>query len=449
MPVYPTIQDATGAESLAFQQNWQLGPYYIGTNIYMVLVPTSGAGSLEMWKSTDAGATWTEVDAAHRPAVSTLQLASCIPSSATVFTVISVDSTSSHPIFNTFNTATDLWGVNSIGGTMTFGRWSLGIVPNLGPNYTTGGTGLGGAVRSDGSIVAVWDGAENVAARSRCRSNFQVFAAGAWLANSVLCGLNGQTNDDASCTMIKGAADRIHVFFVEYNGKTLQTTCIKSDNSVVAAAQVVAGIFDPGANTNHCLQESVGQAAFDGTSEIAVPYKDTNGNPHVLTATSADNPVWTDTKLPGASVVQENPANAPGTQLMACVYSNAPGQLSMIWLDSGTNLVISSRTSGVWSNPTILTHIGAIGFQQTLYVGGAANGNILAAFYGAQLNNPVNFFLTAGPNPPATIPDRLNINPVSLPNFGLPGHSNCCLVCEQPGKTRFPIRRSKIQYASR
>jgi hypothetical protein len=85
----------------------QAGPFLIGTDLYTIVqgVPISGAAS--MFKSTDAGATWTEQDPTHGPTGSNPAITVCTDGS----TIYAVYSVAGFMTVQLFDTVTGLWGL--------------------------------------------------------------------------------------------------------------------------------------------------------------------------------------------------------------------------------------------------------------------------------------------------------------------------------------------------
>jgi hypothetical protein len=99
------------------------GPFTIGAAQYAVLINQNTNNHLVVYKSTDGGATWNSMDAAHGPNTS---LTAQPILNGTVFTIVYTSSTVGNPLkIITFDTATDTFGVPSVDGPLTNGNARL------------------------------------------------------------------------------------------------------------------------------------------------------------------------------------------------------------------------------------------------------------------------------------------------------------------------------------
>jgi hypothetical protein len=99
------------------------GPFVVGTSLYLVLISQSAFPNtdlLNVYKSTDNGATWTSMDQSHRPTTNN----DCdVVQNAGVFTIIYGSSAAGNALkVIAFNTATDTFGAVSVDGPLTNGN---------------------------------------------------------------------------------------------------------------------------------------------------------------------------------------------------------------------------------------------------------------------------------------------------------------------------------------
>jgi hypothetical protein len=439
MPTYPVTIDAVNLPPLPNGQGWNEGPFLNGANLYVIV--QDGAGPFNKavaYKSTDLGLTWTPQNVAGEINLGLGGFLSCVQSGTKINVVVASTVGTNNVRLVFFDMATDLWTNVTAAGSFTNSNVS-GAIGNY-REITFRGCNF--SIRSDNSFVTPFIGTEVVGGPTFARTRFDVWTGAVWSVAETMCGENGLANNDFCVGVTIGSGDRTHVFYIEYNTKTLRHRCIKSDNSVVAAAQVATGIFDPGGINQFSLGESIGRIAFNSaTGEIAIPYKDTAGHLHVVTGISADSPVWTDTTVDVTKVLYKNPAGIAGEMVSAAFYTSL-GLNVYFFETGGVNLYSVSRPAAVWSAPTLKAALtlpfGDIG--QGIGTNDFTDSALRLLLEDTSFSSAAYFTAAAGPGPgPASSPPALlYIDQNGSQVIGLPWPMWCCTLCDQMEKSGLP-----------
>lgn len=185
-----------------------MGPFLVGSNLYIVLQEQTSGEFVGVFKSTDSGATWANMDSAHRPSNNIGK--NVFFDSATGLIHVSTVSLGGGGGWSvyTFDTGTDLWSA-------------------AGPLATPTGSKSAIYVKSDGTLVNLYEFAD---------VERRTFAAGTWAAAaSLIAGNNVQG------ALVDGS-DNGHVLY--NSGATLKY--VLASPTYVAGSPVSLGTFDLG-----------------------------------------------------------------------------------------------------------------------------------------------------------------------------------------------------------
>ncbi|MGY0799031.1 hypothetical protein ACW7G0_08265 [Lysobacter sp. A286] len=174
-----------------------IGPWQASNgDLYFIIEPAETSNVLMMVKSSDGGRSWDEVDAAHRPAADDLEGFSTVLAGDTVHMLHQTSDDVWHHAFRTSDHPThpDSWAV----------RDELVASP---PEPPTQVAAL--AARSDGSLVGVYGGPEQIHLKIRA-------ADGRWGAETIL---DADTGPRLSGPMlVTGKGDAVHLAYTGHDG---------------------------------------------------------------------------------------------------------------------------------------------------------------------------------------------------------------------------------------
>ena len=222
MALPATIYNSNVAD-WAIMNGVRLGPFQVGSNLYALAFDTTNSRLL-MYRSTDGGNTWAEVDAAHHPTNANGQMDAVLVGSTIhlVYTLVSTNAL----IVQTF--ANDLWGTASASGPAC-------------PGYSGGLTGciLQILVRSNGDRVIAYQSAQ---AAGQDRVSVVVYASGAWGGAQLVGSSSTNWNLQAACL---GATDRVHMLYTKGTAfTTLYHRSLSNTNVLDTEAVALNAVMD-------------------------------------------------------------------------------------------------------------------------------------------------------------------------------------------------------------
>ena len=200
----------------------RIGPWQAQTgDLYFLMEPAETDNMLMAVKSADGGASWAEMDGDHRPATGDLEgFASMLVGDR----IHMLHQTSEHVFYHVFRTADhpekpDTWAI----------RDERLASP---PEPPTQVADL--AVRSDGSVVAVYGGPEKIHTRTRTRS-----PDGVWSGEVVIDADRGPTLSGP--TLALGADDVVHLAYTGGDG-TAWYRRLQPDGTLTPRVQVASDL---------------------------------------------------------------------------------------------------------------------------------------------------------------------------------------------------------------
>jgi hypothetical protein len=250
------------------------GPFINGTDIYGVFLDTaSDPLGVEVWKSSDNGASWAEQDSGNHPTTATSAFGHYLMASKLgTDLAIAYPGGSDQLSFSPFDLSNDTWGAEVTGG------------PTLDLSESTRSTLKWVHIfkRSDGSHVVIY----NVATRDFV---YATVYDGGWggaitLENSAFA---------IHKRAVLGASDRVHVFYSKGSAADLYHVSLSSGDAASAKTLIDA---------NHFVNQNIGLPVISSGS-IWIPYPrhisypgDLNGfwdNLYYGIATDEEAPSWT------------------------------------------------------------------------------------------------------------------------------------------------------------
>lgn len=349
MPLPATVGDADA--KWPNHKNSFVGPFINGTDIYACLVDTTN-NQIEMWKSTDEGETWTEQDTANKPscsATAALKTCYCAVSGDTIHVAFPSNSANAVNI-KPFNMTNDTWATSITGGPVIQTNDSLVILL----------TPLILASRADGSFVIFYAGAtQSIMGTAYERIKIHYYN-GAWngpydvigSANSPLSNtLPGTETNYQVGTIVKGADERVHLFFTNNSTGSVYHRALLSGNTFATGQQLFV-------NCDRLTGYSIGMPVSytsGSATHVVVPYdRLTSPRMVVVRGDSADQPIWTsgvvaDVTAHGTAAISGSVAvlTSKGVEVYIAWYARSD---DTFWLDNDQGDTIWGVDT-IYSNP--------------------------------------------------------------------------------------------------
>jgi len=325
--------------------------YGTGMTYFMVLATPTAPFTVTVWKTTNGGSSWTQMDAAHQPnsGGSGLSVNCYYPGGSTVYMVyVPADVAADDIAVNSFNFSTGLWGGES---------------PILAADGALAGfsPGLGGGLHitrlSNGNIYVFWIGNTTNGA-THGPLWYCLFSGGVWGTITLLTGTNVIHQFDTPLTVITDSSDITHILY-EHDDTTVPSSVLNyiqlSAAGIPSAAVTVLSAGALGGGT-----VVTGSPVINGTDLWVPIFYGTSGASnqiHMLHGAGLPAPSWTvetpdpgHTTCPGAAVLQGPPAALYDTGATLWVFWVVTNQAG----DTGPQQIwASSRVGGVWTTPTL------------------------------------------------------------------------------------------------
>jgi hypothetical protein len=203
-----------------------LGPYESGSALYVVMPNIAGGvtGTIRVWKSTDAGVTWTEQDTANRPTCSASQYDVQVVLAGTTLYIAYLN-TSNAVNIKPFAMATDLWGSNISGGPTP----SINAFDPVSPQARK----FALARRSDGSYVVMYQANETISFTTYGRIYYATYNGTVWSGGTQVDTNNsGLTRQSGLIGCALGASDLVHFLWFDENWWAYITRSLSSAGSL-------------------------------------------------------------------------------------------------------------------------------------------------------------------------------------------------------------------------
>lgn len=316
-----------------------------GSDLYAILRDNTN-NTLEAWRSTDGGDTWSEQDSANHPATSAtsgMKHQHVVASGSTLY-IAYTPSGSSRMQITAFSMSSNTWQA----------RQDSGIAPDVANNVSGTGPRLF-TRRSDGSFVVLHQGTpEKVMGTEYRRAKVFYYASGAWngpydvqgSANSPIADtLPGHEYHYDVRSIVLGAGDRVHLTYSNTNVGNLFHRILKSDNTFL---------------TQEGVQLSLGSAAYsvgvpmayaDGdNTKLFYPFVGATSQPLMAgRTTSADTLSWTEETISATTTSDPEYTTAPPGAAAADGTT-----IHTFWADDTTQDIYrdSDGGSGSWGTDT-------------------------------------------------------------------------------------------------
>ncbi len=352
---------------------------------------------LEVWKSTDGGAHWSELDVAGHKQMYILDGFVGAIKDGSVLSILYQSFSPTRLRVTSFNLTTEQWG----GDSTTSGA----PTPNPHGMYPSHGKL---AVRSDDSIVVVYQGDSEYNYPDwgdiRERIYWIVYDPGmdSW-GSATMIGQSTYDEDHVLAGMVLDQDDRLHIWlgakpYPSIDPTSLRHLSIESDDSQNSIV-LVGTVLRTGLIT---LEVSCGAPTYyqqNGSDTIAIPYSETVGGTDGIGIAIADasaSPTWTLETIDMSHVPHNHPI------VSASVFYN--GQLHVFWHtgysgNSDYKIWQSTRTGAdSWSSPTMIFDPQTLGFYAAdLHVGALSGGFAIVFSNGYQ--SPFNAYYLLFPKP--------------------------------------------------
>ncbi len=339
------------------QTSWHIGdgegaslpPIEYSGNLYAVLgFGTTGVDTVVgVFKSTDGGDTWSEMDSASHPQLCNTAnqraigvIKATVKSDGTAGDVLVVTASGllnraqTKCYWQEFNLATDTWGTAAVSGGASQDNGAVGIAGELTHVVR----------RSDGSTLVIHTSPfDNIMGTNYRRFLVQRWSGTTWQAQ---VGFNTTTQAHYDlCFALLGSSDRAHILFTDATNGDYKQVAFLSTNSMGTAGDI---------DTTAASGNWVGGHAVMDSSTIRALYTDSNGDLIEASATSADSPTWS-TSIVTATNRPEITNSNPGSITMdgSVVYHFWPNDADQdIYRDSS-----SDGTDVEWKDAITCQHI--------------------------------------------------------------------------------------------
>jgi len=421
-----------------------VGPVQVGSNLYVAMSPAVFNGVIQVWKSTDGGATWTAAGASQ----ACRNANGHFSSSTGLFTFAFLDNSnagSNNPVrLVQFDTSTDTMGV-PFGGVAS--QPSESAVHSV-------------RVRSTGDIVVVATDSSG----ANTSYNFSVFSGGAWAVSHQGFDITGNGNSKTVSTAIDNA-NRIHIIVSVSAGAAYNVDYWSLDSTNVITGPIVFGWV----TASGMDQSSVPTIAVSDAADTLYIANSRNGTEvRIFYGTPRSAPVWNGTfqgtligTIQAGDVMSSNGANitlgADGNLYIAVLhgpggagefvdeYKTPASSAPTVWTVT-QNIIDEASTNPpsisffsqarIHNNPiaTQLYFNGAIagsgitrfllGLSSALAVqcnnppAGAAGAPYLSTFTGSGGTPPYTFAISAGSLPPGLVLNPATGAVTGTPTFG-------------------------------
>ena len=366
----PLVQIARPLENSPLEVGFGSGPFQLGGNLYLVCTnPVQGTGyvswpdatpppvaaKLHCYMSTDNGANWNELDAAHAVAVTQpngggLGTAYASPTAAcqldannfiAAFTQWDYVAANSPTLrYITFNMATGLWGAISTAGpnVATLPSSGIGNSPPMSVQYRA----------SDGSVIIEWNGQETVGMSQFSRVFYAIYNAGWTGAIAMDATQTGSTLHYSLSGGVSGSGNRTHFFYAIEDpavNTLLDQVTLNAANVLQAVVTITTQPTPELVDISQPFAQTIAGVTTIGVSYNIAPVFP--GNQEMSIATSADAPAFAQTLVATATAY---------TAMQSAGTNGAAG------LTAANDNINASGFNGAWSLPMFVgTEVGSQG----------------------------------------------------------------------------------------
>lgn len=309
----------------------RIGPWQASDGaLYFLMEPSETWNSLMAVKSVDGGRSWREVDGVHRPATGDLEgFASVLVGDQ----IHMLHQTSDDVLYHVFNTSDhpelpDSWAVRD--------EW---LASPIEPPTQVADL----AVRSDGSIVAVYGGPEKIHTQTRS-------ATGVWGPVTILDSDRPPALSGPSLTL--GASDVVHLAYTGSDGSAWYRR-ILPDGEITERVQFASDLGTHGDDVGSILP----LVYLEGSDAVSILYRSAEG--HLWERRVEADGAWSDPLQVTDRVVVQNAVDSEQTGADAVAFRDSV-QVLFIEETSGHLYHTERRNGGDWAEPTLLVGEGPV-----------------------------------------------------------------------------------------
>lgn len=350
-----------------------IGPFEYNSALYAVFMNAVN-DHIEVWRSTDAGVTWTQQNSGNEPigkvitgSGNTLYQVRMVGS--TLY-VLYIKSTDEQAAIRPFDLATNTWTVASevTGGPTPTNSGGSGIIHGS-PSVTF-------ERFSNGRYVVVYTSTETVGGQPKDRVRAKIWNGSSWVSDQMIntnkSGTSGTGDGLVGC--ILGADDLAHLFWYDGAYFCLFHRTLDSSGTLGSIQQIPTVGWDKSAmhlGIPMSYVDSCGDtwivvpAALWNTTNAQVPYtSQTTIRPGIVRGKCALNPKW---NVETAADETDGPSDRPwpgGHKVMSALWNSSTSALHLYWARKGeqtsTNykIMTAANIGGGWSSPTALFDAG-------------------------------------------------------------------------------------------
>jgi hypothetical protein len=303
----------------------RIGPWQASSgDLYFVMEPTETDNRFMVVKSSDYGRTWREADPANRPEGDDLESVAGQPAGATIHLLHQKSRVVYYHSFRTSDhpTRPDTWDVRDE------------VVAQTAPPPTQAATI---AVRTDGSVVAVYSGPEKLHLRTRA-------PAGPWGVETMVDAMTGPNLSGPQAVL--GAGEMVHLAYTGADG-TAWYRRVRPDGSLTERVQIATGLGTGETDVGAILP----LAYLPETDSVSVIYRLATGmlwERRVPHSGAPSAPVRVSDRAVAQSVVDSDQATADvavdGTAAHVLFVDQASGAIYATHSDDGD----------AWATPTLV-----------------------------------------------------------------------------------------------
>lgn len=338
------------------------GPFISSTgSVFVVIRDPSTTANAVVFKASDPSSSWAAVDSVAVTSGNTIRHLNAfqVGDNLHIVTRDAASASTNQIRYHVFSMASDTFTTeNELVKT----------------TYTTANTVdesfVGIVVRSDGSVIVLYEGPQVLADIQRSRVYYARKLAGAWSADFAIGGTGN--NHWYAQEIVLGSQDRTHFFVANYTLTDLYQQCLTSAN----ALETLPAAFDTTvlANDGMGMQRPVAFSASAGGTVIRYPYYDTfDPSINSVLFSSQDVPTYTvSADITGAT----NPLAEARRRVMSFAVNG--DKVYATFADSASDLtVMSAQDVNGWAAPSVIATESAGYIFSNAYTRGAAVVNAI------------------------------------------------------------------------
>ena len=299
-------------------------------NHYAVVL--NGSGELEIFKADNGDNTWSAQDSANNPAETSINCIAAVLSGTTIHIATGNANLNPDYFYHTFSTSSDTWGTKDE-------TIEAAVDTDL---VNANQVSIDLAVRSDGSVVAVYSGdSDSVMGTAYPRVDYRIRSTGGTWGSAVAVDDAG-ANNYRYPRCVLGASDKIHILFVDATA-----------NNQIHKSLTSAGSLSSG--------EAVNDNTISPFSSYGLTYHDVGGTETIYASwvRSSDSDAYTSkiendgTPAAEARASDSSLSIVVGNSQVSLTVDSANDTVYLAWVESVDRDIYLSKDSGSgWGNHT-------------------------------------------------------------------------------------------------